>query len=427
MKLFAATLLACGALVAGSLHRQPRFARNDHEVKDFTGHKMIRILPSHSSHVDFLHALEHEYEMDYWNHPMSDLRPVLTVVDPAREKSFLKSLNSSSINYEVLHHNYQTVVDNERAEMIQPRNFEARDDSFNYNIYHTYDEIKAQIKFLADKYPTKAKYEPVGTTFENREIPAIVLGKEGAPVIFFECGIHSREWVTIAFATWVTNELLSNPTLANFLDNYQFVIVPVLNVDGFVFTHTSNRLWRKTRSTQTGTTCIGADPNRNWDSAFCEKGASSNPCSETYCGKSAFSETEALQMSKMITKYNNNGKKIAAYFAIHSYSQLWMYPFGYKYDNPPNVAKLNEISDAALTAIKAVNGLVFTRGSIANTIYLASGSSADWAYDTEKVAISFAVELRDKGQYGFQLPANQIAPACAETWAGLKAAINTLS
>ena len=151
MKLFVATLLACGALAAGSVHRQPRFARNDHEVKDFTDHKMIRILPSEDHHVQFLHSLEHEFEMDYWNHPMADLRPVLTVVDPQREKLFLSTLNSSSIKYEVLHHSYQSVVDRERSEMIQPRNFEARDDSFNYNVYHTYEENLAQIKFLADK------------------------------------------------------------------------------------------------------------------------------------------------------------------------------------------------------------------------------------------------------------------------------------
>ena len=34
-------------------------------------------------------------------------------------------------------------------------------------------------------------------------------------------------------------------------------------------THTrswaSNRMWRKTRSPNRGSSCIGTDPNRNWD------------------------------------------------------------------------------------------------------------------------------------------------------------------
>lgn len=97
-------------------------------------------------------------------------------------------------------------------------------------------------------------------SYEGREIPAIIIGS-GSKVIFFECGIHSREWVTIAFGTWLSNKLLTDDSLAPLLGNYKFIIVPVLNVDGFVFTHTSNRLWRKTRSRQIWG-CRGVDPNR---------------------------------------------------------------------------------------------------------------------------------------------------------------------
>lgn len=57
---------------------------------------------------------------------------------------------------------------------------------------------------------------------------------------------------------------------------------------------------------------------------------------------------------------------------------------------------------------------------------LASGSSVDYMFDSMGVKVSFALELRDKGQYGFNLPASQIAPACRETLAGLKAAIDQL-
>lgn len=31
---------------------------------------------------------------------------------------------------------------------------------------------------------------------------------------------------------------------------------------------------------------------------------------------------------------------------------------------------------------------------------VASGSSVDWTYDTAKILYSYAVELRDQGQYG---------------------------
>ena len=48
------------------------------------------------------------------------------------------------------------------------------------------------------------------------------------------------------------------------------------------------------------------------------------------------------------------------------------------------------------------------------------------AYDTEGVKVSFALELRDTGKYGFQLPPDQIKAGCTETWAGIKAVIDKL-
>jgi hypothetical protein len=41
-------------------------------------------------------------------------------------------------------------------------------------------------------------------------------------------------------------------------------------------------------------------------------------------------------MSELIAKESD----IAAYFAIHSYSQIWMYPWGYTTSLPPNNALL---------------------------------------------------------------------------------------
>lgn len=35
--------------------------------------------------------------------------------------------------------------------------------------------------------------------------------------------------------------------------------------------------------------------------------------------------------------------------------------------------------------------------------------------------VSFTVELRDTGRYGFVLPPNLILPTCEENWAAIKA------
>lgn len=116
-------------------------------------------------------------------------------------------------------------------------------------------------------------------------------------------------------------------------------------------------MWRKTRSSNAGTSCMGTDPNRNFDAGWCSTskalrlstfflfpiakdwtstvnllpaaiGASSNPCSDTYCGASPESEIEAKNVANFIRK---NKASIKAYITVHSYSQLLLFPYSYQY------------------------------------------------------------------------------------------------
>ena len=50
-----------------------------------------------------------------------------------------------------------------------------------------------------------------------------------------------------------------------------------------------------------------------------------------------------------------------------------------------------------------------------------SGGTKDWTYGVLGLKYSYALELRDKGRYGFMLPANQIIPTGVETFAAIKA------
>ena len=73
------------------------------------------------------------------------------------------------------------------------------------------------------------------------------------------------------------------------------------------------------------------------------------------------------------------------------------------------------ISKATVQAIKSVHGTSFTAGPICRTIYEASGSSIDWAFDAvPEVRYPFAVELRDTGRFGFLLPAKYVVPSGEE-------------
>ena len=53
------------------------------------------------------------------------------------------------------------------------------------------------------------------------------------------------------------------------VDSYDFYVIPVINPDGFVYTQTTERLWRKSRlpplpGANQSEVCWGIDLNRNW-------------------------------------------------------------------------------------------------------------------------------------------------------------------
>lgn len=56
-----------------------------------------------------------------------------------------------------------------------------------------------------------------------------------------EANIHAREWITSATATWLLNELLTSthPDVQDLAQNIDWVIIPVFNVDGFAYTHST--------------------------------------------------------------------------------------------------------------------------------------------------------------------------------------------
>lgn len=56
-----------------------------------------------------------------------------------------------------------------------------------------------------------------------------------------------------------------SPQDQDLLDNVDWHIVPVLNPDGYVYTFTEDRLWRKSRSLHNGGNCPGVDLNRSME------------------------------------------------------------------------------------------------------------------------------------------------------------------
>jgi len=292
-----------------------------------------------------------------------------------------------------------------------------------YSQYNSYDDIITWIKALPTQYPKLVTLVNLGNSYEGRELLAVKVTASNAtntPAIWFDGCIHAREWITTASVIYMLGHILSDynvdPTITRLVNGLEIWVLPVFNPDGYSFTWTDNRMWRKTRSPNPGSDCIGTDPNRNWDFHWDGADSSNDPCDDTFIGAKAFSEIEVRTVGEYITKAGN----FKGYINFHSYSQLWMSPWGYTSDLPPDYNIQNSLSAKCVDAIKAVYGTEYQYGPISITIYPASGSSADYTYGVSKTLYSYGVELRDTGEYGFLLPADQIVPSGIETYAAVK-------
>jgi len=87
---------------------------------------------------------------------------------------------------------------------------------------------------------------------------------------------------------------------------------------------------------------VGTDLNRNWGYHWNDGGSSSNPCSDSYMGKSAFSEVENQNVRDFLSKHKDT---IKYYVNLHSYSQLVLLPWGFTEDPMPVYDRYLEVAN----------------------------------------------------------------------------------
>ena len=227
-------------------------------------------------------------------------------------------------------------------------------------------------------------------------------------------GIHAREWISpstcMYFADNLIDRIKNDPAYANLMRRVAVYIIPSLNPDGYVYTWTNDRYWRKNRRNN-GNGTRGVDLNRNYATGWGGQGSSSNTSSEIYRGPSPMSEPENQGLANLVQNLPN----VVGFIDYHSYSQLIMWPWGYQSALCPDDAVHRFVGGRMRSAIFNYSGMVYQDGPINTTIYPASGTTVDWFYSPIG-AISMTVELRDTGQYGFLLPESQILPTQQENW-----------
>lgn len=356
--------------------------------------------------------------LDFWSPDSPDLMypggNANIRVPSEHTEEFEALMASFDIDFNIRSPNLQLDIDMERMNL----NRQGRAHSLtNFNDFET---IEAYVKSMGNN--DNVKYVEFGKTPEGRNMMALEIGT-GSKAISIDCGIHAREWVADAYCQWFINEAI-NGGFAQYTNDVTFIVQPTLNPDGYAYTWTNQRMWRKNRSKGTGQ-CYGVDLNRNYDANWGGPGASGQSCSDTFRGTAVFSEMESQAQRDYLATWINNGS-LKAYLTFHAYGQYILYPYSYDYTSTaPNKAEMNEVGTNMEAAVAAVHRHRYTMGQGTDVLYAAAGGSDDWCYDAMQKAgnaapLSYTVECRDTGTFGFVLPAAEIQPNCEELDAGLK-------
>ncbi|KAL2152219.1 hypothetical protein VTH82DRAFT_5403 [Thermothelomyces myriococcoides] len=287
-----------------------------------------------------------------------------------------------------------------------------------FESYHSLDDHVQFLNDLQEQFSSQSEIVSSGKSLNGRDITGIHFwgqSGKGKPAVVFHGTVHAREWITTMVVEYIAYYLLNNQDsaeIAGFLDKYDFIFFPFVNPDGFAYTQTDDRLWRKNRQSTSGSSCLGHDINRNWDFKWdVSGGASTNPCAQDFRGSEPADAPETQALAAFLQK-TQQSQGVKLYIDWHSYSQLFMTPYGYSCtDVAPNNSELQSLARGAAAAIREVHGTSFQTGPICSTIYKATGNSVDYVSDVIGADYVFTAELRDTGRYGFVLPANQMYPA----------------
>lgn len=286
--------------------------------------------------------------------------------------------------------------------------------------YRNHDQVVAEMQHIAAQYPAIARLYNLGTTYENRPVWALKITEKAyldrsVPRILY-CGEHhAREWISVEvplrLADYIASNYATSPALQRRLNQGEIWIVPMVNPDGYLYSWTNDRWWRKNR--RPVGSYYGVDLNRNYGYHWGEGGSSSDPSSEIYRGPSAFSEKETQAIRDLMLS-----RQFYSLITYHNYSQLILWPWGYTTSPAPDAATFSSLGGQMASLIAAVHGFNYTPEQ-SSTLYITSGDTCDWAYGVEaatgvETVTPFTIELRPVGYPYFELPPDQIIPTFEE-------------
>nr|QOI16736.1 carboxypeptidase [Rapana venosa] len=410
-------------------------------MKSYLGHHVLSAQAMSEEQLQVLQNLEHQFDVLFLREPTPRLSTDI-VVSPEDLNQVMTIMREAGMAASILCSDLQSHIDRERAEIAFSRRKRIMGSSMDYSVYRTIDEVNAVMKGWENSYPQLVKMKALEhKTHESRTVYYLEIGtaldsngNSNKPVIFVESLTHAREWITTASLIYVIDTLLKNFHNTKFesaLTDFTWVVIPVVNPDGYDFTWTQNRFWRKNlRFYSSQRHCLGVDVNRNYDIKFGTVGVSPNCTSDIHHGLSPFSEPETQNVRDLFLQFK---ARIVSFLSVHAFSQLLLHPWSYTTPNtstevPDNLQQLKIMGNKMIQAL-AYNGKLYRMGTAYDLVgYAASGGSIDWALAEKPGIYSYCFELRPQSfwQGGFMIPATEIIPTGQELLNSLMTMIQNL-
>ncbi|MFA6166675.1 MAG: M14 family metallopeptidase [Gemmatimonadaceae bacterium] len=284
-------------------------------------------------------------------------------------------------------------------------------------VYRPYDDpqrgVRAWVDSLVAANP-RVSVDTVGRSYEGRPILAVKIGPRGdlpsRPNVLFVATHHAREWAATEMSLRLIRRLATGTdartdSLVNQRDVW---VVPVVNPDGYEYTFTTDRLWRKNRRPMADG-AIGVDLNRNHSNSWGldNTGSSPTPTSEVYRGPGPASEPEVSALQAFHALHPP-----VISITYHTYAGLLLFPPGSRYGTL--AADIDAYRVLAGTNARPVtmdrlpgSARTFYSPSTAWMLYPTNGEYTDWAsatYGTVSINPELTSGYGPSGYYGFEFP-----------------------
>ncbi|XP_017481995.1 PREDICTED: uncharacterized protein LOC108371023 [Rhagoletis zephyria] len=408
------------------------------------------------------------------------------LVPPKQLLDFEASLSFESIAHEVLIYDVGKAIAYEQAQeqfhfnavMHKNKKYPQKHQqqaltTMSWHKYYEYDDIITHLEMLRMRHPQLIELIHIGRSYEGRPLVVVKIESKDhaasvasqtlvaqkklnskkqtkeANSVFIESGTHGLEWIGPATSLWMISELLrlikSNKTTIDneYIKNTTWYFMPILNPDGYVYSHKYDRFWRKTRSRHISRrngiidsamtwlqqkkiatrVCYGVDLDRNWHYQWGKRGSSKSPCNELYAGPGPFSEPESKALSEFLIDYR---KQIKLYISLQQYGQIISYPL--KANTSFNAERIDDFLDVAMVGTdglrKRGSKSRYKIDSTSDLVENRSGCSDAFAAYEVGIPFSFTIQLADNGVHGYLLPSASIEPTARDAFEIITAMID---